>query len=115
MSMEEFPQDPQQRPLGPYWILIVLVIGVLILATLAFLRPIAGSGPTATPADTTASLTPEGVQETLMTGEQTPTTTEAPPAPEDIGYTDGIIFCSSVLVLILLVGTLREAIRRRGH
>jgi hypothetical protein len=113
--MEELPQDSKHRPFGPYWILIVLVIGVLILATLAFLRPIAGSGPTVTPADTTASLTPEGVQETLATGDQTSTATETPPSPEDIGYTDGIIFCSSVLVLILLVGTLREVIRRRGH
>jgi hypothetical protein len=114
MSIEELPQDPKQRPIGPYWILIVLVVGVLILATLAFLRPIAGGSPTATPADTAASLTPEGL-DTLAAGEQTPTATEAPPAPEDIGYTDGIIFCSSVLVLILLVGTLREVIRRRGH
>ncbi|MCB2209283.1 hypothetical protein KQH62_00175 [bacterium] len=113
--MEERPQDPKQLPLGPYWILIVLVIGVLILATLAFLRPIAGSGPNATPAETEASLTPQGAAETEMSGELTPTVTEDPPSPEDIGYTDGIIFCSSVLVLILLVGTLREVIRRRGH
>ncbi|MDY6873739.1 MAG: hypothetical protein SVR81_07220 [Chloroflexota bacterium] len=113
--MEELPQDPKQPQLGPYWILIALVIGVLILATLTFLRPIAGSGPNVTPADTTASLTPQGAAETEVTGELTPTATEAPPTPEDIGYTDGIIFCSSVLVLILLVGTLREVVRRRGH
>ncbi len=114
MALEELPQEPEPRPIGPYWILIALVIGVLILATLAFLRPIAGDGPASTPVDTTASLTPEGM-DTPEAGEQTVTVTAAPPAPEDIGYTDGIIFCGSVLVLILLVGTLREVIRRRGY
>lgn len=114
MAIEESPQEPKQRLIGPYWILIALVVGVLILATLAFLRPIAGDTPTATPVDSAASLTPEGM-DTQEAGDQTATITEAPPTPEDIGYTDGIIFCSSVLVLILLVGTLREVIRQRGH
>jgi hypothetical protein len=40
---------------------------------------------------------------------------DLPPTPEEIGYTNGIIFCSTVLVLILLVGTLRETIRREGR
>jgi hypothetical protein len=36
-----------------------------------------------------------------------------PPTPEEIGYTDGIIFMSTLLILILLVGTLRETLRRK--
>ena len=36
-----------------------------------------------------------------------------PPTPEEIGYTDGIIFMSTLLILILLLGTLREALWRK--
>ena len=41
-------------------------------------------------------------------------TMDIPPTPDEIGYTDGIIFFATILVLILLVGTLREVIHRKG-
>lgn len=86
------------------WILIALVLGVLILSILAFISPISQGGREAT-------LTP--TDELGMT--QTAEVDGLPPTPEEIGYTDGIIFMSTLLILILLVGTLRETLRRRGR
>ena len=54
---------------------------------------------------------PVGDLEMTQTAEQD----AQPPTPEEIGYTDGIIFMSTLLILILLVGTLRETLRRKGR
>ena len=107
--------EPQtKKPLiGPQWILLVLVIGVMIITSVAFMEPIskANVAPTAT-ADMVGYAVGDGTPENVApTPSVTPT---EPPSAEEVGYTDGIILCSSVLVLILLVGTLRETLRRRN-
>ena len=106
--------DPPQKRAGGQYLIFILVLGVLFLSTLAFVRPISQEAVTPT-SEITPSVTPE---EAGLSGESIPLETETdepPPTPEEVGYTDLIIFCSTVLVLILLVGTLREMIRRKRH
>lgn len=110
--MANLPEGAQQ-PIGtkPQWVLVALVLVVMIIGSLAFFQPTAQG--TSTPAATITSVPAQG--EVLSSTTPTPADEPVRPAPtqEEIGYTDGIIFCSSVLVLILLVGTLRETIRYR--
>ena len=103
----------REKPSGkskkrPWWVLIVLVIMVLLLSVLALNSPISQRAE-----DVTPSLT--GLDEIVQdTGMPAPTmaypidTTLEPATPEEIGSTDGIILWSAILILILLVGTLRE-------
>ena len=97
------------------WILIALVLVVLVFSVLAFISPISqggqGSTPTPSVVSGTGAATPSGDLEITQTAEGE----TLPPTPEEIGYTDGIIFMSTLLILILLVGTLRETLRRRGR
>ena len=99
---------------GNNWFILVLVVGVLILSSLAFIQPTPTKAVESTPSPTASAFAEEGEM-------PTPTETiegevgEASPTPEEIEYTNGIIFCSSVLILILLVGTLRETVRRKGR
>lgn len=114
MSLQELDPQPKKPVTGSPWILLVLVIGVMLITSIAFLQPL--SQDDATPTSTqemlaypAAGSTQEGTDLT-----QTVTPAEAPSA-EEAGYTDGIILCSSVLVLILLVGTLRETLHHRNQ
>ena len=95
------------------WVLIALVLVVLVLSILAFISPISqggqGSTPTPSVVSTTGAATPTGDLEMTQTAEGD----TLPPTPEEIGYTDGIILMSTLLILILLVGTLRETLHRR--
>ena len=97
------------------WVLIALVLVVLVLSILAFISPISQGGQGSTPTPSVVSKTgaarPTGDLEMTQTAEGD----TLPPTPEEIGYTDGIIFMSTLLILILLVGTLRETLRRRGR
>jgi len=96
------------------WLLFSLTLGVLILSSLAFVRPISQKSQLLTPSQTALTA----VEVTLTPGSANTVTAEieeSPPTPEEIGTTNGIIFCSTILVLILLVGTLRETIRRKGR
>jgi hypothetical protein len=97
---------PRQGRLVSRWVLLGLMLSVVILSSLAFTRPIAQNRQAATATDELPPVATESAQESS-------TEEEAPPTAEEIGYTDGIIFCSSILVLILLVGTLRETFYRR--
>ncbi len=92
------------------WILIALIIGVLILSLLAFISPVSQVGQEITPSPTAFQMTQTTFQMT-----QTAEVEASPPTPEEIGYTDGIIFMSTLLILILLMGTLREALHRKGR
>ncbi len=83
--------------------MIGLVLGVLVLSILAFFSPVSQGWQETTPTPTAYELTP------------TNETEAPPPTPEEIGYTDGIIFMSTLLILILLIGTLREILRRKGR
>ena len=99
--------------LGPHWLLLIMVMGVLILTSLAFIRSDTPEAVESMPSQTATESTQIG--ETLsstMTPEMEAESSS--PTPEEVGYTDGIIFFSSILVLILLVGTLRETVRREG-
>lgn len=97
---------------GSQLILFTLIIAVVILAILTFTRPISQGERTITPCPTSMALTataqPHGTAVVV-----TPTSEVVPLTPEEIGYTDLIIFWSTVLVLILLVGVLRETILQR--
>ncbi len=108
------PQPAPAEPNGRFkWVLVILILSVLILASFAFGRP---NGEPAATLSPTATLM-RGVE--TVTALVSSTTTETvipdiPPTPDEVGYTDGIIFFSTVLVLILLVATLREVIHRKG-
>ena len=100
----------------PSWILYVLVVAVLLLSILAFISPICQNPVETTPSPTTQTTATDIEGETIPDVALT-TTPEAyplPPTPEEIGYTDGIIFLSTILILILLVATLREILYRKA-
>jgi len=97
---------------GSQLILFTLIIGVVILAILTFTRPISQGVRTVTPCPTSMILTAPA-QSSGTAPVVTPTSEVVPLTPEEIGYTDLIIFWSTVLVLILLVGVLRETISQK--
>lgn len=99
----------------PHGIMMVLVLCVIFLSVMAFVNP-AAQGATATPVPSgTISATDAGTVITQTTEEEGTEEPLAPPTPEEIGSTNGIILWSTLLVLILLVGTLRETILRKGR
>lgn len=115
MSLQELDPQPKKPVIGPQWILLMLVIGVMIITSIAFMQPVSSGLPTPTPTGEVSAYPVAGA--TGESGaEPAPTLTPTePPSEEEVGYTDGIILCSSVLVLILLVGTLRENLHRRNQ
>lgn len=107
------PQPTPGKGSSLRWILIFLVLAVLTLSILAFISPVSQGGQRPTPSpgameDQTAGETGE-----MLSATQTAEAEALPPTPEEIGYTDGIIIMSTVLILILLLATLRETIRRK--
>jgi hypothetical protein len=95
------------------WTLAVMLVVVLIIAVLVLRSPISQPigertmVPTLAtmPSEEDLSVTPE--PEVIILGQ------EDFLDPEEIGHTDGIIFWSTVLMLIVLIGTLRETILRK--
>ncbi len=95
------------------WFLIGMIVIIIVLAILALRSPI--SQPIGertmipTLEETPSALSPDETPEpvVIILGQ------EDFLDPEDIGHTDGIIFWSTILLLIVVVGTLREAILRR--
>jgi hypothetical protein len=109
--------QPQPKPAeqnGSFkWGLVILIMSVLIVASFAFGRQ--ESEETATASPTAALMESAETEAAAGNGTITETVTpDVPPSPDEIGYTDGIIFFATVLVLILLVATLREVIHRKG-
>ena len=86
------------------WPLIGLVFIVLVFSILAFNSPVSRHPQVVTPSETAEP-------EMIVTLQET----QEPPTPDEIGYTDGIIFWSTILILILLIATLREVVRRKDH
>lgn len=116
MTEPELQPQPENQHNGLKWALVVLVLGVLILSGVTLARPISQGG--ATPTETSGAMLTAETTTTMGSILTATTPTPAPTeslTPEEIGYTDGIIFFSTVLVLILLVGTLRETLHRKGH
>ena len=97
----------------PQYVMIFFSLVILLVIIAAFVRPVypAPLGQTVEPSFTPIAETPQVTEEEQVTS----TPTSLPPTPEEIGYTDGIIFWATVLVIILLVGTLRETLRRKGE
>lgn len=99
--------------LEPQYLIFLFSLIILLVFIVVFVRPVypAPLDQTAEPTSSVSTITPQVSTDT----EITPTPTSLPPTPEEIGYTDGIIFWATALVIILLVGTLRETLRRRGE
>jgi len=102
-----------RKRIEPQFFIFLFSLLILLVFIVAFVRPVFPTpltkteGPTLSPIAETPQMT--------EASEITPTPTSLPPTPEEIGYTDGIIFWATVLVIILLVGTLRETLRRKGE
>ncbi len=103
----------KKKIFGLQWIVFVLILAVLAVSILAFTSPLSEVKNEARPSPTAI----DQPDDSIMSDELSPTSENDPSTqrPEDIGYTDGIIFWSTVLILILLVGTMRETIHRKGH
>ena len=96
------------------WIVSLLILIIFAMSILAFTSPVSeGLGQAA--ATTTSAPTEQTSDSTETAVTPTPDPEEMPPTPEEIGYTDGIIIWSTILIVILLIGTLRETIRREGR
>ena len=95
-----------------WWVILVLVVVVLFLSILALNSPVSQRAEEATPSATARDALDQGTG-TLEPAYPVEGTGELP-IPEEIGTTDGIIFWSTILMLILLVGTLRELLHRRN-
>jgi len=111
------PSQPQPTPAEPNgrfkWGLVILILSVLILASFAFGHPNGEEAATASPTATLMTNAETGTALDSSTTTET-VTPDIPPSPDEVGYTDGIIFFATILVLILLVATLREVIHRKG-
>ncbi|MCJ7695257.1 MAG: hypothetical protein MUO40_07490 [Anaerolineaceae bacterium] len=113
MKRKKAEPSPQPHNIwqGALLILIVLAIVVIALMFIAWAMPsatntILGRRAIETPVDITAesaaALTPTSETESIVLTNQ-----------EDVGYGDGIIIASGVLLLILLVATFREIVLYR--
>lgn len=114
MPVQDTQPQKTKKGSGPQWILFALVMGVLVLSSAAFFEPIAQSTQISQ-AEKTPLVTVDPASSGTITVTSTLEVQDLPPTAEEIGYTDGIIFCSTVLVLILLVGTLREIARQKNR
>lgn len=109
--------QPQSKPVRPNsrftWVVVVLILVVLVLASLE----LGLSNPEPSPTATVTEDIIKSTQTSTVLASNPATETippDVPPSPDEIGYTDGIIFLATILVLILLVGTLREIVHRKG-
>ena len=98
-----------------HWILFVLVLAVVGLSILAFNSPVSQNPQNTTLSPTSRSTSEPGTATAEAVLTLTPEGTTLPPTPEEIGYTNGIILWSTILILILLAGTLRAALYRKGE
>lgn len=98
----------------PHSVLLLILLGVITLSIMACIQPIlAQPEETQTPVLTeTPSQMPLIETDTDMVAQ----TQQAlpPPTPDEIGSTRGIIIWAAILILILLIGTLRETLHRKG-
>ncbi len=95
----------------PQYFIVFFSLVILITFVIVFVRPVyPASLQTTTGPSIAAIVNPQSTSDNGVA----PTPTNLPPTPEEIGYTDGIILWATILVVILLVGTLRETLRRKG-
>jgi hypothetical protein len=95
------------------WMLVGMMVVVVVLAVLALRSPISQPTGERVITLTVTSASPED----YLTATPEPEAIVLQPEdfldPEEIGHTGNIIFWSTVLLLILLVGTFRETILRK--
>lgn len=95
------------------WTLLVMVFIIVVLAFLALRSPI--SQPVGERVVTVTVTTAPFDEEPALTHEPEVIVLEPEDFldPDEIGHTDGIIFWSSVLLLIVVIAALRETILRK--
>ena len=95
------------------WFLFAMIVAILILAVLALRSPISQPVGERTMVPTLdaeiSEISPDETPEPVVIIMEP----EDFLNPEEIGHTDGIIFWSTMLLLIVVIGTLREAILRK--
>jgi hypothetical protein len=97
------------------WMLLAMLVVVVVLAALSLRSPISQPigertmVPTLDGTPSADSLTATPIPEIIILGQ------EDFLDPEEIGHTDGIIFWSTVLLLIVVIGTLRETVLRKNN
>jgi len=95
--------QPHRIWLGAQTALIVLVVMVVSMTILAWVTPDASNVFAQNSTDIL-----ENVELTATTTPILETEESQAPSPEEVGYMDGVIICGTILVLMLLLGTLRE-------
>ncbi len=99
----------------PQWVLFVLMISILLLSILAFMSPISQNACQTGRSQPAFALLMKQTSTSAVQVTPTPDAKLPPPTPDEIGFTNGIIFWSTLLILILLIGTLREIMRRKDQ
>jgi hypothetical protein len=97
------------------WMLVGMMIVVVVLAVLALRSPISQPTGERVITLTVTSVSPE---DNLMATPEPESIVLQPEDfldPEEIGHTDNIIFWSTMLLIILLVGTFRETFLRKNR
>lgn len=95
------------------WTLVGMMIVVVVLAVLALRSPISQPIGERVITLTVTSASPDDSLTATPENEAIVLQPEDFLDPEEIGHTGNIIFWSTVLLLILLVGTFRETILRK--
>ena len=98
----------------PHYVFLILMLGVITLSIMAFIQPILVQ-----PEETKAPVQTETLSEMQLTETASDVAAQTqqalpPPTPDEIGSTTGIIIWATILILILLIGTLRETLYRKG-
>jgi cbb3-type cytochrome oxidase subunit 3 len=103
-----------KRKFEPQYVLFFFSLMVLLIIVIAFARPVYPFPlqSTAQPSCTAAVQTGQTQTENGIT--PTPSPELIPPSPEEVGYTNGIIFWATILMFILFAATVREIWRRKA-
>ncbi|MCJ7623711.1 MAG: hypothetical protein MUO76_09425 [Anaerolineaceae bacterium] len=83
--------------------MIVLVVIVLSMAILAWVTPDASNVFAQNTTDTLENVELTATPIPILATEESQSISS-----EEVGYMDGVIFCGTILVLMLFLGTLRE-------
>lgn len=113
MSIEGNNKESVGFSFWPHGLLILLIVVVVALYILSCMEPIIPQQFATLTPELTETPAPESISQTDEPGQDQDIV--IPLTEEEIGSTDGIVFWSTILILILLVGTLRETLRRMGQ
>jgi hypothetical protein len=99
----------------PQWMLFGLFVVVILSLGLVFIHPTLVDVIAIPLSGQDSGNVQQSEQVAAPVAAPTPTGQTTPSTTEEIGSTDGIILWATVLVLILIIGTLRETLHRKGH